>query len=1304
MAQISGYFKTAYSQLDAHAALGSPPSNLLGVPDGSNGTSPAALLQALNINTVFDLALSSAFADATTVLGAAENPLDPIAQYGSLPSGILSSKAAGIAIGSLGSQPVDVLKQVDDAGIAAAFGAVLGIDTVRDMALWPPYLEAKRIMNLVLNPALQLKSDSEAPSDLIPISGEYPTERVYYSTLLFDSLSATDSGTPLKDLIAAGPIDPAGAIDLTFGFSVPAEGAMLVYQQSWYAQGVALGQLLHSVALAPGEATKIAMVDWFRRTTGTRTETGSESEQLVNDTTHARSISEVTSAVATEAQSGFSQTTTNSSSGQGGLSFGGFDIGLSLGGASSSGSATSVSSSSGRRELDASMNQNIMDSTHQAANAVRNRRATVVQEVTEAETVTATTRVVANYNHMHALSVQYYEVVQVYRAELILRRVDRLLYVPLKMVDFSQVTLNPQQQAAISQAATSPSVAQAYSVAPVAGLVHLHTAPPVVNVPAQGAPPASPTGSSQATPTATASWNQSSSPGPLRAMPNTWAEQQAATLQPSVGSQVQPVDSQTLSLPRDLNISSITVVGSHDGDVIVIAAPDGTVTQCPIASSIAQLAQPVSVANVQTISLVTKTNLDAGAVAMFQLQMPAGATSLISAPLPSGGPAEQTIVIVQITDPAAGANMALAQQELQLNRLYYNQVLWRNLDAATIALLLSPYQYKGRPILEQIDPTPVAIVANYIVFRMPVTPDFSYANASAGSLTDAQAWGKWLDDHGLSRPTPTDQIVPLPSGGVFAEAVLGRFNSAEKLDLTRFWNWQDSPIPLAPSDIAPVSTDTRDNPPSLQPGAFGQPLVNIVSPTSLPDPTGLAAALSAIQNGNMFRDMSGLAATIGLLQSTVQGTTQAAGQAAQQAGQNMANTQQFLEAMAQMALAASGVPTGAIPSGPATKNISNAGAALNTARQLDASKPQTGPSNTSSGTGGTSTTSQSGSGPNSAGGSSAPTDTSASDGYGTGYTADAMGAALGMPNMPNVTLASAPGSSTPTSGSGFATPQWLSGNIGGVRIGYDADGSSMFFDSQLEVDADGGPHAYYPSSQPYNNPDGTPALNPDGTPALSGALPGALGMPPGLDACIPTVIAESSLTHAKQNPDGSWTALPDSIDPSLRYRQTALQAAPGYYVSQTGLRSIHKPTDYLEPSSFVNSEEINYIVLSTSSLLNSLPKRPRHGNLAAVYNRNRPDLPPQYAVYADDGEATKIGEGSIALATALGATAASGKTLATGGTIANGVTCVVFPNSGSGTSYVPQTQSEIDSAAAPLFDAWGGVPRIESIYGALMKA
>lgn len=49
--------------------------------------------------------------------------------------------------------------------------------------------------------------------------------------------------------------------------------------------------------------------------------------------------------------------------------------------------------------------------------------------------------------------------------------------------------------------------------------------------------------------------------------------------------------------------------------------------------------------------------------------------------------------------------------------------------------------------------------------------------------------------------SPPVSHVTLPTHGVIGEAVLGRCPSAEKIDLTRFWNWGDSPIPQA-ADIA----------------------------------------------------------------------------------------------------------------------------------------------------------------------------------------------------------------------------------------------------------------------------------------------------------------------------------------------------------------------------------------------------------------------------------------------------------------------------------------------------------------------
>ena len=76
------------------------------------------------------------------------------------------------------------------------------------------------------------------------------------------------------------------------------------------------------------------------------------------------------------------------------------------------------------------------------------------------------------------------------------------------------------------------------------------------------------------------------------------------------------------------------------------------------------------------------------------------------------------------------------------------------------------------------------------------------------------------------------------------------------------------------ADPAAADGDRRDPdrlarapPRTSRPGQLSNPIINITSPTSLPDPVGTAAILQAVQNGGMFRDMSGLQATIGLLQS-----------------------------------------------------------------------------------------------------------------------------------------------------------------------------------------------------------------------------------------------------------------------------------------------------------------------------------------------------------------------------------------------------------------------------------------------------
>ena len=44
---------------------------------------------------------------------------------------------------------------------------------------------------------------------------------------------------------------------------------------------------------------------------------------------------------------------------------------------------------------------------------------------------------IVNYNHMHALTIQYYEVVQVYRVEVTVAKADRVVFIPFELVDFN---------------------------------------------------------------------------------------------------------------------------------------------------------------------------------------------------------------------------------------------------------------------------------------------------------------------------------------------------------------------------------------------------------------------------------------------------------------------------------------------------------------------------------------------------------------------------------------------------------------------------------------------------------------------------------------------------------------------------------------------------------------------------------------------------------------------------------------------------------------------------------------------------
>ena len=222
--------------------------------------------------------------------------------------------------------------------------------------------------------------------------------------------------------------------------------------------------------------------------------------------------------------------------------------------------------------------------------------------------------------------------------------------------------------------------------------------------------------------------------------------------------------------------------------------------------------------------------------------------------------------------------------------------------------------------------------------------------------------------------------------------------------------------------------------------------------------------------------------------------------------------------------------------------------------------------------------------------------------------------------------------------------QTLIGHVGKTDIL--GIGLGIAYESGMRIDPDGAPHAYHP--------DGESGLAPLG------------------DAGHP----------------GNWFSLVTDIgrvtgNPVI---QTANDPAPGFYVSFTELQDPSR--DRKDPLRYVNSETVNYVVIPGRLDAKVGNQRIELGDLAVVI---RPQTGAHAsAIVADIGPPNHIGEGSIALANALGIPS----NVRTGG-VAEGIVYIVFPGSGQGR---PLSQQDIDQKGASLFSKWGGMEKAKSSF------
>jgi hypothetical protein len=593
--------------------------------------------------------------------------------------------------------------------------------------------------------------------------------------------------------------------------------------------------------LAPAESVNLAVIDWTRRDDTARTEDSKLNEQIVHDQRRDRTISETVNAAIKEYQEGSNFMAGVAQSAGASGTIGKFGVATGLAGAL--GGATS--DSSGSRDLAASTVQQLSEHITQASSAMREFQSTVVVRSVQSEKEAIETRTIVNYNHSHALTILYYEVLRHFRVTTELVRFRPAVLVKLKTDWFlpqnAELTIL-MYRAALEAALLDPKYKDSFDAfLRTMHRAHLSTA----------AAPASP----------------AADPGAR--------EFKYLTLSIKTGGLFsQGANKVDIHGKLQGPGGSVELVGPDPGQPDVDLNPPGsfrhpehvntfTVTPKTVStvkwSSIDALWLQVHVGNgsqdnpsdvsFRSIKLVALDNNGASETLVdmaYESELVMSQTSALLLPTrrAPGLPGAAAATPEELDDKAKRAALV---NHLSAHKAHYSRAIVLNQNPVDRARDL-----EALGVLDYVDNRPLEVLGDYVAY--PCTQP-GWREAIKRRLVTPEPFAP-LDE----------RLVTLPTRGVFAEARLGHCNASEEIDNTRFWDWQQSPIPHFAPEIAPVQPVTpQPQQANVQPTPFPQSLVNIVNPPSAPDPTGLAAAMTAIATPNIFRDMSGRAEVADLL-------------------------------------------------------------------------------------------------------------------------------------------------------------------------------------------------------------------------------------------------------------------------------------------------------------------------------------------------------------------------------------------------------------------------------------------------------
>ena len=653
-------------------------------------------------------------------------------------------------------------------------------------------------------------------------------------------------------------------------------GVIHEYRLAWYPLGHSLGQILYSLPLAPGESVNLAVIDWTRRDDVQRKEHTTMDEQLVHNEHRDRTISETVDAAVHEYQHG--------SSFMGGISgaYGGSSSGASAGVAGSLGGSTS--SSSGSRDVAASTVQKLSDNITQVSSSMRELQSTVVVHSTQSEHEAIETRTVVNYNHSHALTILYYEVLRHFRVatELVRRRPALLtnihggithlvsdppgtaprddiwwptIYENRKIIDSALLDVRFEECFDIVERKRHHGFVNV-----ALGLSWDYQDKP----PEQPKPPYGPQLRYFVFDMFSGGWNGDDVNRSLDVRATLW-----------------PINVVLVAHGEEGEITGrLNPLGTFDipnqNNSFVGMVPDGKTVNWDdinlIQFWIAHYNMDVSFQHITVTAIDTDGNkhvlIDKGYESGHLLLKQNWSIDLptLRPPVPPTPPGRSAESIEE------EAKFLEFKEHLLNNRAHYERAIRLGSTREKRAFELASLPVgSGASLLEKVENRPIEVLGDYVAYPC--------VDAAWSNRIDAAIKAIELPD-----VTPDERLVTLPTRGVFAEAKLGHCNASEEMDPTRFWKWEEHPIPHMAPDIEAIKAGqhlVKDL--NLQSTPFPQSMLNIVNPPNAPDPTGLASAMNVLAASNIFRDMSGRAEVADLLKKLSDSSVAIAG-VAQKAG------------------------------------------------------------------------------------------------------------------------------------------------------------------------------------------------------------------------------------------------------------------------------------------------------------------------------------------------------------------------------------------------------------------------------------